>query len=73
MKVTYDPKDDGLRILFSDAPIDRTTNAAGLLLDFDTNGQLVGLEVPHASQRMPNPRLVEFVESTSDDETASSP
>jgi uncharacterized protein YuzE len=63
MKVTYDPNADGLRILFSDAPIERSTDdASGIILDYDTNDRIVGLEVTHASQRMPNPRVVEFVE-----------
>jgi len=61
MKVTYDAERDGLRILFSDAPIARTTDEVpGLLLDFDSTGIVVGLEVIQASQRMPNPRVVEF-------------
>lgn len=63
MKVTYDPNRDGLRILFSDAPIEHSTDAApGLILDYDTNGEVVGIEVTMASQRMPNPRVVEFTE-----------
>ena len=62
MKVTYDPNQDGLRILFSDAPIERSTDAAGLILDYDNNDHIVGVEVTQASQRMPNPRIVEFIE-----------
>jgi uncharacterized protein YuzE len=63
MKVTYDPNRDGLRILFSNAPIARSDNGwPGLILDFDTNDHLVGLELTEASQRMPNPRAVEFTE-----------
>ena len=63
MKVTYDPDRDGLRILFSDAPIARTTDeVAGLILDYDNNGAIVGLEMTDASQRMPDPRTVEFAE-----------
>ena len=63
MKVTYDPEGDGLRILFSDAPIERSSDEVpGLILDYDNNGSVVGLELTQASQRMPNPREVEFVE-----------
>ena len=44
MKVTYNPDRDGLRILFSDAPIVHSTDeGAGLILDYDTNGAVVGL------------------------------
>ena len=63
MKVSYDPERDGLRILLSDAPIAHSTNeAAGLILDYDNNGVIVGLEMRDASLRMPNPRIVEFAE-----------
>jgi uncharacterized protein YuzE len=63
MKVMYHPDRDGLRILFSDAPIERSTSeASGLIVDYDNNGVVVGLELTNASERMPNPRLVEFAE-----------
>jgi uncharacterized protein YuzE len=63
MKVMYHPDRDGLRILFSDAPIERSTSeVSGLILDYDNNGVVVGLELTQASERMPNPRLVEFAE-----------
>jgi uncharacterized protein YuzE len=65
MKVMYHPDRDGLRILFSDAPIERTTSeVSGLIVDYDNNGVVVGLELTRASERMPNPRLVEFAEVT---------
>jgi uncharacterized protein YuzE len=63
MKVMYHPDRDGLRILFSDAPIERSTSeVSGLIVDYDNNGVVVGLELTQASERMPNPRLVEFAE-----------
>jgi uncharacterized protein YuzE len=61
MKVTYNSDRDGLRILFSDAPIERTTTEVpDLILDYDTTGAIIGLELQHASERMPDPRVVEF-------------
>lgn len=66
MKVTYDPNQDGLRILFSNSPIANSVEEApGLIMDYDSNGELVGLEFTSASQRMTNPRLVEFAENPS--------
>ena len=71
MKVMYHPDRDGLRILFSDAPIEHSTSeASGLIVDYDNNGVVVGLELTKASERMPNPRLVEFAEISSTAETA---
>ena len=63
MKVTYDSLSDRVRILFSNAPIERSAaETAGLTVDYDNMGHIVGLEVAHASQRMQDPRVVEFVE-----------
>ena len=66
MKVTYDPTRDDLRILLSDAPIERSSSQTpGLIVDYDNNGDVVGLELTLASQRMPDPRSVEFFEHAS--------
>ncbi|HEV8519222.1 MAG TPA: DUF2283 domain-containing protein [Burkholderiales bacterium] len=61
MKVTYDPEVDVLRILFRDAPIDESDeDKPGIILDYDKDGNIVGLEVLNASKRMENPRSVEY-------------
>ena len=61
MKVTYDPEGDVLRILFRDAPIDESDeDKPGIILDYDKDGNIVGLEVLNASKRVENPRGVEY-------------
>ena len=61
MKVTYDPEVDVLRILFRDAPIDESDeDKPGIILDYDKDGNIVGLEVLNASKRVENPRGVEY-------------
>ena len=61
MKVTYDPEVDGLRILFRDAPIEESDeDKPGVILDYVEGGNVVGLEVLNASQRVENPRGVEY-------------
>ncbi|MCC6796352.1 MAG: DUF2283 domain-containing protein [Candidatus Hydrogenedentes bacterium] len=61
MKVTYDSQVDVLRILFRDAPIQESDeNNPGVILDYDKDGNLVGLEVLNASQRIENPRGVDY-------------
>lgn len=61
MKVTYDPTVDVLRILFRDAPIDESDeDKPGVILDYDKDGNVVGLEVLNASQRIENPRTVDY-------------
>ena len=61
MKVTYDPEVDVLRILLSDAPIEESNeDKPGVILDYDKDGNIVGLEILHASKRVSNPRSVEY-------------
>ena len=57
MKVTYDPEVDVLRIVFRDVPIEESDeDKPGVILDYDKEGNIVGLEVLNASQRVENPR-----------------
>ncbi|MDA1050936.1 MAG: DUF2283 domain-containing protein [Planctomycetota bacterium] len=61
MKVTYDPEVDVLRILFRDVPIEESDeDKPGIILDYDGDGNIVGLEVLNASQRVENPRGVDY-------------
>jgi uncharacterized protein YuzE len=61
MKIIYDPEVDVLRITFSNAPIEESDEEKpGVILDFDKDGNVVGMEVLDASQRMENPRAVEY-------------
>ncbi|HLX60258.1 MAG TPA: DUF2283 domain-containing protein [Planctomycetota bacterium] len=61
MKVTYDPHVDVLRILLRDAPVDESDeDKPGVILDYDEHGNIIGLEVLNASQRVENPRGVDY-------------
>jgi uncharacterized protein YuzE len=61
MKVTYDPEVDVLRIIFRSAPIEESDeDKPGVILDYDAEGNLVGLEVLNASRRVENPRGVDY-------------
>ena len=61
MKIKYDPEVDILRILFSNAPIEESDEEKpGMILDYDKDGNIVGLEVLSASKRIENPRSVEY-------------
>jgi uncharacterized protein YuzE len=66
MKVTYDPLRDKVRILFNDAPITKTVAAAPqMVMDYDTYGMVVGIEMSNASLYLHNPRAVDFTEESS--------
>ena len=61
MKITYDPEVDVMRIVFSNAPIEESDEERpGVILDFDKDGNIVGMEILDASKRMENPRKVEY-------------
>ncbi len=61
MKVTYDPEVDVLRILFSSASIEESDeDKPGIILDYDKDGNIVGMEILDASKRIENPRSVEY-------------
>jgi len=61
VKVTYDPEVDVLRILLSDAPIEESDeDKPGVILDYDKDGNIVGLEILEDSKRIANPRSVEY-------------
>jgi uncharacterized protein YuzE len=52
MKISYDQATDSLYIHLADrASVESDEVQDGVVLDFDTNGTLVGIDLQHASQR----------------------
>jgi len=61
MKVTYDPEVDVLRITLSSTQIEESDEEKpGIILDYDKDGNIVGMEILDASKRMENPRSMEY-------------
>ena len=61
MKITYDPEVDVLRIIFRDTHVEESDEEKpNVIIDYDREGNLVGMEILHASRRVENPRLVEY-------------
>jgi uncharacterized protein YuzE len=61
MKINYDPEVDVLHIVFSSALVDESDETKpGVILDYDKNGNVVGMEILDASKRTDNPNCVEF-------------
>jgi uncharacterized protein YuzE len=53
MKVTYDSEVDVLHVLFSNAPIEESDeDKPGVILDYDKDGNVVGLEILDAQKRL---------------------
>jgi uncharacterized protein YuzE len=52
MKISYDKATDSLYIHLADRPsVDSNEVNDGVVLDFDANGALVGIDLQHASER----------------------
>ena len=63
MKVTYDPEVDVLRMVFRDVVVaESDEDKPGIILDYDRDGNIVGLEILDASKRVEDPRTVEYAE-----------
>lgn len=61
MKVKYDREADVLYIQLSDAPIiDSDEERKGIVLDYDDEGRIVGIEILNASKNLPQPTKVEY-------------
>jgi uncharacterized protein YuzE len=61
MKVTYDAGVDVLRIVFRDAPVEESDeDKPGVILDYDAEGNIIGLEVLNASRQIENPRGMDY-------------
>lgn len=61
MKATYDPKTDTLTLLLKPGPVaESDEDKPGVILDYDAAGNLIGIEVLDASQRIAEARTMEF-------------
>ena len=61
MKIVYSLEADVLRMTFSPALMEESDEVSlGVVLDYDKDGNIVGMEILHASRRMENPRSMEY-------------
>lgn len=61
MKVIYDPEVDILTIVWSNAAVAETDETeAGILMDYDADGNVVGFEILDASKRVDDPMAVQY-------------
>ncbi len=61
MKADYDSQVDILTVVFSDAQVMESDEIKpGVILDYDALGNVIGLEILDASQRVQNPSSMEF-------------
>lgn len=62
MKVSYDPRTDTLSFILKEnvTVAESDEDKPGVILDYDKDGNVVGLEILEASKRMENPRSLEY-------------
>ncbi|MFN8489211.1 MAG: DUF2283 domain-containing protein [Caldilineaceae bacterium] len=61
MKVIYERETDTLTIILADTPVaESDEDKPGIILDYDTSGNLVSLEILDASRRVTLPNKIEY-------------
>ncbi|MCU0549124.1 MAG: DUF2283 domain-containing protein [Leptolyngbya sp. Prado105] len=59
MQAKYDAEVDVLRIRWSDAPIEESDqDKPGIILDYDQDGNVIGVEILNASKKIENVALL---------------
>ena len=62
MKVIYDPDKDILQITFIEVTVEETAQIApGLILDYDIDGNTIGLEIAKASTKVDSPYAISYL------------
>ena len=61
MKATYDSKTDTLSLELKSGPVaESDEDKPGVILDYDADGNLIGIEVLDASKRVAETRTMQF-------------
>mgnify|MGYP001793745091 CR=1 FL=1 len=69
MKIVYDSDKDILQISFKQTLVEETTQiATGLILDYDEDGKVIGLELRNASKKVDNPYEMLYLIDQADDD-----
>ena len=61
MKCKYDKESDIIYITLTEQPVaESDEDKPGMIIDYDANGYVVGMEILNASKRIPNPNKFEY-------------
>lgn len=72
MKIVYDSDKDILQISFNSRIVEETTQIApGLVMDYDEDGKVIGLELRNAAKKVDNPyEMLYLVDKANDNKPA---
>ena len=61
MKCKYDKESDIIYITLTEQPVaESDEDKPGMIIDYDADGYVVGMEILNASKRIPNPNKFEY-------------
>ena len=61
MRISYDPEVDALSIIFRETTVTTQHLAEGIVADYDSEGQLAGIEILDAVKRFGGPETLQQV------------
>ena len=61
MKIAYDPEVDALSITFRETTVTTKHLAEGIAADYDSDGNLAGIEILDAAKRLGGPEILRQV------------
>ena len=61
MEIRNDPEVDALSLRFNSLPVESSDEIEeGVIVDYDSGGRIIAVEILDASERITNPRAVDF-------------
>ncbi|MDI9364170.1 MAG: DUF2283 domain-containing protein [Flavobacterium sp.] len=60
MKIKYDKQTDVLYIQLNNNTISESEDNKGVIVDYDNDSNVVGIEILNASSKLPQPNIVEY-------------
>ncbi len=61
MKIIYDQKTDTMTVIFKEASVEESDEAkSGIIIDYDSQGDIVSIEILDAKKRITQPTQVSY-------------
>jgi uncharacterized protein YuzE len=61
MKIIYDQETDTMTVIFKETSVEESDEAkSGIIIDYDSQGDIVSIEIPDAKKRVTQPTQVSY-------------